>query len=244
MFVAMVLLSLLVEECEKKSQSKETSATTIPDSLKRYPFRSAIIELHYGGSASGKEMIYIDVFGLKEATLDSLTMKMMEMEKPSYKMQIRNRDSLFQIDFVRGTATKGANAPNATDEKAMSSMGEEMAKGMGMKKKAKEDVVAGQKCTVWTSEEMGTESWLWNNITLKSKARVGDDTILLETVALNVDVPVPPSTSIPQAESITRPRKKCKRCLMILTRNLERNRSQAKKRNDTGHHHLRISFVP
>ncbi len=185
------ILTLPFDGCSRKSDGKGSSATTIPDSLKRYPFRSAIIELRYSGSAKGKQMIYIDDFGLKEANIDSLTMNMMGMELPNYKMHIQNGDSVYEVDFVRGLATKGVSHLSAGDRKAMSSMGEEMAKGMGMKKLDKQEVVAGQPCTVWTSAEMGTTSWLWHNISLKSESRIGDDTIHLEAVSVHLDVPVP-----------------------------------------------------
>ena len=189
--MTLVLLSLQLEECGKKPQTKDASASAIPDSLKRYPFRSAIIELRYSGSASGKQMIYIDDFGVKEATFDSLTMKMMGMEMPNEKMLIKKGDSLYQVDFVRGMATKGVSHVSAADEKAMSTMGEGIAKGMGMKKDSVEEIVAGQKCAVWSSEQLGTKSWLWNNITLKSESTIGDDKILLDAVSLTIDVPVP-----------------------------------------------------
>jgi len=191
MLVALALLSLQLENCARKKANTESSATTIPDSLRRYPFRSAVIELKYSGSASGKQMIYIDDYGVKETTVDSLSMKLMGMELPNAKMQIRKGDSLYQIDFVRGMATRGVSHLSAGDEKAMSSMGEEMAKGMGMKKDSAEETVAGQRCTVWSSEQLGTKSWLWNNITLKSESKIGDDRILLDAVSVRLDVPVP-----------------------------------------------------
>ncbi len=195
--LCLIILALQVEECGKKAQNKESSAAAIPDSLKRYPFRSAIIELKYSGSASGRQTIYIDDFGLKEASVDSLTMKMMDMELPNYKLHIRNRDSVYGVDFVRGVATKGVSPVSAGDEKAISSMGEEMAKGMGMKKQDKDEIVAGQKCAIWASEEMGVRTWLWNNITLKSESRIGDDKIFLNAVSVQTDVPVAPEHFIP-----------------------------------------------
>lgn len=200
MLVMLALLSLQVEECGKKSETKEKSAATVPDSLKRYPFRSAIIELRYGGSASGKQMIYIDDFGQKETTIDSLTMKMMDMEMPNYKMQIRRGDSLYEIDYVRGIASKGANPLSANDEKAVAVSGDSLAAGMGMKKQAREEVVAGQPCAVWISEQMGTKAWLWNNITLKSQATIGGDTILLDAVSVSLDVPVPAEQFVPPGD--------------------------------------------
>ncbi len=187
-FAAMVLLLLQLEACGNKAGSKETSKPIIPDSLKRYPFRSAIIELRYGGIASGKQMVYIDDFGVKEATIDSLSVKMMGMDVPNYKMEIKRGDSLYQIDFVRGMATKGIIPMSSGDEKAMSAEGEAEATRMGMKKG--EDTVAGRKCAVWTSQEMGTKTWLWNGIALKSEVHMGDDKILLDAVNVKTDVPV------------------------------------------------------
>ncbi len=186
-----VLLTLHLEDCSKKPSNNQASLPVIPDSLKRYPFRSANIELHYGGSASGKQMIYIDDFGQKETTVDSLTMKMMDMEMPNYKMQIRKGDSVYQIDYVRGMATRGVNHLSSSDEKDMAAMGESIAGGMGMKKDSAEEIVAGQKCTVWSSEQLGTKSWMWNNLVLKSESTVGNDKILLGAVSVRLDVPVP-----------------------------------------------------
>jgi hypothetical protein len=197
LLVLLTLVSLQLEECSKKPKTKDESTTTIPDSLKRYPFRSAVIELKYGGSASGKQAIYIDDFGQKETTVDSLTMKMMGMEMPSFKVSIRNRDTVYQVDFVRQLATKAIDHTTAADEQAMNATGEQMAKGMGMKKAEKEEMVAGQKCIVWSSEALGTKTWVWNNITLKSESTVGDDTILLDPVAVSVNVPVPQDRFVP-----------------------------------------------
>ncbi len=191
--LSIVLLLAHLEQCGKKPSSKEASLPAIADSLKRYPFRSAIIELRYGGSASGTQMIYIDDFGQKETSVDSLTMKMMGMELPNYKMQIKKGDSLYQIDFVRGAATRGVSHVSASDEKDATAFGEKMASGMGMKKGTARENVAGQPCDVWTSEQMGTKSWVWNNIILKSESKIGDDKILLEAMSVHLDVPVPSS---------------------------------------------------
>ncbi len=188
--IALIILGLACEQCSRKSSDQHQGAT-IPDSLKRYPFRSAVIELRYSGSATGRQTIYIDDFGQKETTIDSLSMKMMDMELPNYKVQIKKGDSLYQIDYIRGMATKEMNHISAKDEQDIAATGEAVAGGMGMKKDSAEEVVAGQRCAVWISEQMGTKSWMWNNLVLRSESKIGDDTIHLEAVSVSVDVPVP-----------------------------------------------------
>lgn len=178
---------MCLASCAKKQAA--STARVVPDSLKRYPFRSAIIELRYGGSARGTQMIYIDDFGLKETKVDSFTTNVMDMDMPTHKLEIRSDDSLFSVDFVRGIGSRGRSEITARDQKEMKAAGEEMAKGMGFKKG--EDVVAGQKCVVWSSEDLGSKAWMWNDITLKSEAAIGDMKVLLEAVRVDLDVPVP-----------------------------------------------------
>lgn len=169
--------------------SDDRSARTVPDSLKRYPFKSAIIELRYGGSSSGTQLIYIDDFGMKEASVDSFTTEMFGMQVPTHKMQIQNWDSTYSADLVRGSGMKGLTMISPGERKKLSLAGEEIAKGMGME--GGEETIAGKVCKIWEMKSLDSKVWLWNDITLKSEVSLGDVKQLLEAKRIEIDVPVP-----------------------------------------------------
>ncbi len=169
--------------------SGDQSARTVPDSLKRYPFKSAIIELQYGGSSSGTQFIYIDDYGMREAKIDSFMTEMFGMQAPTHKIQIQDWDSTFSADLVKRSGMSGLNPLTANERKQLSLAGEEIAKGMGME--AGEETVAGKTCKVWSLESLGSRVWLWNDITLKSEVDLGDVKQQLEAKRIEIDVPVP-----------------------------------------------------
>jgi hypothetical protein len=195
-FVGGVLVALFMSivfpsavDGRDNSGDDRTSTRAVPDSLKRYPFRSAIIELEYGGSCSGKQMIYIDDFGMKEAKVDSFITEMMGMPAPTYKMQIQDWDSTFSADMLKGIATKGLTPFSAKERREMSEIGRGVAKDMGIEEGI--DTVLGKPCSVWSMQSMSSKVWLWNDITLKSSVELDEWKQLLVAKWIEMDVPLP-----------------------------------------------------
>ena len=166
-----------------------SKAREIPDSLRRYPFKSAIIQLEYGGSCSGIQLVYIDDYGMKEAKVDSFMTEMMGMQQPTYKMEITDWDSMFSADMMRGMASKGLNPFSAKDRKLLAEVGGQMAKGMGIEEG--KDTLLGKPCAVWSMESMSSKVWLWYDITLKSSVAMDDFKQLLEVKHIDLEVSVP-----------------------------------------------------
>lgn len=167
----------------------QTKNRDVPDSLKRYPFKSAIIELEYGGSCSAMQKIYIDDYGMKEAKIDSFMTDMMGMSLPTYKMQIQDWDSTFSIDMVKGIATTGLTPFTPQERRKLSEMGNAAAQNMGMQ--SSQDTILGKPCTVWSMDSVKSKTWLWNDITLKSAVELDDLKQFLEAKRIDLDVAVP-----------------------------------------------------
>lgn len=176
------------------SADDRTSTRVVPDSLKRYPFTSAIIELEYGGSCSGKQMIYIDDFGMKEAKVDSFISEMMGMAAPTYKMQIQDWDSTFSVDMLKGIAIEGLTPFNARERRELSELGRGIAKDMGIEEGI--DTVLGKACAVWSMQSMNSKVWLWNDITLKSSVELDEWKQLLVAKRIEMNVPIPSSAFV------------------------------------------------
>jgi hypothetical protein len=183
---------------QAQQQTTTTTTTSAPsDVVKKYPFKSAIVEMKYGGDCTGTQVIYIDDYGMKEARVENFKMKMMRMEVPTNKIDLTIGDWLYNIDMEKKEGTKMKNpfmdmmkSMSEEQKKDLVKMGEDMMRQMGAKE-AGEETIAGKPCKVWTMESLGTKVWTWSGLTLKSRADLMGVKQHLEATNVQIDVPVP-----------------------------------------------------
>ena len=169
--------------------SDSSGKRDVPDSLKRYPFRSAVIELEYGGSCSGKQIIYVDDYGMKETKVDSFITEIMGMPAPTHKLQIQDWDSTFSVDLLKGVATRGLTPFTSEERHELAELGKGVAREMGIQEGP--DTVLGKPCTVWSMPSMNSRASIWNDITLKSSVELDEWKQLLEEKRIKLEVAVP-----------------------------------------------------
>lgn len=200
------------QQGQQQGQQQQTPTTASPSlgELKKYPFKSAIVELKYGGHCTGTEVLYIDDYGMKEATVDNFTMKVMGREMPTNQIQVTDGEWVYTIDVRKKEGTKMKNPSlemmrNMSEEqkKAMMDLGSEMMKKMDAKETG-EETVAGKPCKVWSVESVGTKVWVWSGLTLKRELKIMGVRQHLEAVSVETDVPVPADQfEVPQGVRIT-----------------------------------------
>jgi len=147
------------------------------NTFKRYTVKSAIIEYALSGAQTGTETVYIDEWGKREARYTQADMTMMGQTIKSNRLTILDGEWIYAIDLDKKSGTKIKNpmfeSLEATADGDFTQIGVEMMQKMGGVKIGSE-AIAGKPCDVWEIKDIGTKSWLWNTIPLKTEASMGD----------------------------------------------------------------------
>lgn len=158
----------------------------------RYLVKSAIVKMKHSGMSEGEETIYIDQYGERVARYTDLKTSVMGMTSRTKELELTLGDEIYSIDLLTNTGVKSTIPVSDMSEKEMkewAAIGEQMLEDMGFEKTGQEKIL-GKTCDVW--EGMGTRSWIWNNLALKTEiSMMGKATI--EAIDLQVDVAIPAS---------------------------------------------------
>ena len=94
-------------------------------------------------------------------------------------MSVMDGDWIYNIDLANRTGTKIQNtllpqfvAAARRKDQNMTQLGEEMLTNMGGEKVGTEEV-AGKSCDVWETKNLGSRSWVWRGVTLKTQIAMG-----------------------------------------------------------------------
>lgn len=178
-FLSLVLF-MLIGTAQSLSQSTK--------SYKRYGVQSCIVEYSLGGSQSGTETLYFDRYGMREARYANKELSMMNVKQKQNTLVLTDFDWTINIDLDKKTGTKTMNTvfqemvKNAKDDDLIE-MGMKMLKDMGGVKVGTERV-AGKMCDVWEVKKLGSKTWLWNAIPLKTVAKFAG--VEIQSVATKV----------------------------------------------------------
>lgn len=161
--------------------------------IKRYPFKSGIVEYKHSGKGTGKSTLYFDDYGLKEARYEEVITKVFGFQQKTSKVTIINGDAQYEYDLKTRKGTKmGSPLIMATkEEKDYDEWDEfsvDLMKSMGFEKTGQEKV-QGKTCDVWSG--MG-KVWTWKGLSLKTEVNLMGQ-FLIEATSVKTNVSVPSS---------------------------------------------------
>jgi len=160
--------------------------------MNQYAVKKAVITYKYTGMSEGTETLYFTDYGQKEARYSEMTTSAFGFTTTTKELSLILGAVHYTIDLVNKTGVKQTIMADfmEMDEKEvkeMEELGKEMMEGMGFEKTGTE-VFLGKKCDIW--EGMGTKSWVWKNLTLKSEVNMmGKMTIEATKIDLNPNIP-------------------------------------------------------
>ncbi|HWN10146.1 MAG TPA: hypothetical protein VNO50_12920 [Pyrinomonadaceae bacterium] len=186
LIIAVLILLTAATACQREdgdagTKSSAGSAQPVTEASgypKRYLVESGIIEFEMSGPQSGKETIYFDKWGWREARYTNSELSIAGITRKENKLSIMDGDWVYNIDLERRTGTKVKNTllPQFIDGakkkgQNMTELGEEMLANMGGQKVGTEQV-AGKTCDVWETKSLGSKSCVWQGVTLKTQVNM------------------------------------------------------------------------
>ncbi len=152
-----------------KSDAENEAGTITASKMKRYGIKEACIEYTVSGSQAGTEILYFDNYGIREAKHEKKTIKIgpitQEEDKATY---LEDGVTQYIVNRKDGTGTKTkAKIMEQFEGKDMTKVGEKMMTQMGGKKIRTEEFL-GRQTDVWEVKQMGTTTWVWKGVTLKT----------------------------------------------------------------------------
>ncbi len=178
------------------SSSTEGNSEELEDQkYKRYALRSGIIEYKMTGLQEGKEILYFDKWGMREAKYTQTTLKIAGVNQKTDKMEIIDGEFIYIVDRINNTGTKGKNPvyeqiiENA-NSKDLGKLGMKILEDMGGERIG-EGEIAGKTCDIWELKSAQTKMWVWKNIPLKIEVDLPGMNYSSEAISLQADVSVP-----------------------------------------------------
>ena len=166
------------------------------DEYKRYSLKSAIIEYKLSGMETGKETLYFDNFGMKEARVKESTI---EYEGKKIKRKITiilDGKTAYTVDYDSKSVAKITNdykdLTKGFNTKNLGEIGKKMMTDMGGKLTGSENIL-GRKCEIWNLDQYKTKSWIWNYITLKMATELPNMKTYSEAVKIQENAKIPES---------------------------------------------------
>ena len=135
-------------------------------------------------------------------------MNVMGMSIKENKLNIMDGDWMYGIDFDNKTGTKMKNPlleelVEKSGSEDLMEFGEKMMKQMGGKKIGQESIL-GKNCDIWEVKNLGTKTWVWNYVTLKTESKIMGQTINITATKVDFDSDIPPGKfKIPANVKIT-----------------------------------------
>ncbi|MFQ5706632.1 MAG: hypothetical protein ACE5HO_04235 [bacterium] len=145
-------------------------------SKSRYGLKQACVEYQITGDMfSGTETLYFDRYGMREAKYSQQTVNVMGMKQENHTATFINFDEdgiIYTYDYKTKSGTKMENPlKEAFQKKDMKEVGKEMMVQMGGQKIGTGKVL-GKTCEIWEIKKMGTKTWVWNWINLKTETNM------------------------------------------------------------------------
>ena len=188
-----VLSFLLFFAAACGNSTESTSGTSSEErkdaGYRRYQIESGIVEYAISGSQTGTETLYFDKWGMREAKYTNTEISAMGITQKTNQMTLMDGDWIYNVDLDKRTGTKMKNPlfemiADKSGTKDFGEMGLQMLKEMGGEKTGSEEI-AGKLCDVWESKDLGSKSWIWNSLTLKTEVNMAG--IAITILATKVD---------------------------------------------------------
>ncbi|NOZ09192.1 MAG: hypothetical protein GXO91_10035, partial [FCB group bacterium] len=184
----LIILCSLVFATDKPAQA---------DSLHhRYPVKSCIIDFELNGMQKGRETLYIDDYGKREARYSKTTLGIGDSAKKSNTLMLMDETWIYNIDLINKTGTKTMNPVHAPipvrqEFKDMITLNHENMRKMGGKLIGEEEFLK-KKCEVWEIKALHSKTWIWNGIILRSIVNTMGMKQEVRAVKLQENVNIPP----------------------------------------------------
>jgi hypothetical protein len=144
-----------------------------PSKLKRYNQKSGTVEYQITGSMmSGTETLHFDDFGAREAKFTNTEVKLGGFSQKTNNATYLEGSTIYTVDLNTNTGTKMENSIIKNLEgKDLQDAGKQMLKDMGGKQIGSETFM-GKNCEVWEIKNLGSKSWIWNGLMLKTEVNM------------------------------------------------------------------------
>jgi hypothetical protein len=167
------------------------------DEPRRYQIESAAIEYKLSGTQSGKETLSFDRWGMREAKHTQTELRVAGRAIKSHRLTLLDGEWTWNIDLDKKSGIKMPTPvlPEIQkrlerEKKSLTELGKEMLVHMGGKKVGEEQVL-GKPCEVYEIKSLGTKTWIWQGVTLKTRVDFAGQKMLTEAVRIDDATPVP-----------------------------------------------------
>ena len=142
-------------------------------SLKRYNQESGTIEYTITGNMmNGTEILCFAKFGGLEAKYTNTEVKVAGFSQKTNTVAYLEGSTLYTVDLNTNTGTKMENSIMKNLEgKDLQDAGKQMLKDMGGKQVGNETFL-GKNCEVWEIKSLGSKTWIWNGVPLKTEVNM------------------------------------------------------------------------
>ena len=171
--------------------SAERAPTSTP---RRYAVRSARIEYEISGALEGRELLYFDDWGRREAKFTEIVQDVLGNRQTERRLVLVDGDTITHIDVTQRTGERRRDlnlrdsAKNAGGD--LAHYGEELLWRLGGRKTARESV-GGFECDVWDLAFAESRCWIWNSVPLRTVVANGPQQLVHNAVRIEPDVDVP-----------------------------------------------------
>jgi hypothetical protein len=183
--------SIILTTTAKSIESFEDLLSVNKTKYKRYGIIKGAVEYQVSGTKTGKQILYFDDWGSKEAKIEISEMRMAGLIFKENKLTILDGEWTYNIDMdkksgskIKTPLLKELTAKSKTND--LTEVGEKMLKQMGGKIIGQETVL-GKKCDLWEVKSLGTKMWVWNYIPLKIETVMLGNTITINAVKIDLD---------------------------------------------------------
>jgi len=181
-----LVLSLSLMSCKKEtntanpapgvSSESTTPSTASNSNLRRYGVESGMVKYELSGSQTGTKTIYWDNWGMREATYKESSITAAGVTIDSNEVSVMDGEWIYNFDPEEKTGTKITNSllqsiASNTGNDDLGEVGLQILEATGAKKTGTENV-AGKTCDVYTVASLGTETCVWNAVTLKTNSEL------------------------------------------------------------------------
>ena len=187
-------LTLLIAATSLNAQDTWTHQDYLDNGWKRYQHEKGILHYKYDGSISGKETVYFDSYGWREGKFSEKTISMFGMNQQENKLDVIDGEIQTGIDLNTNQGNRIINSyiqglRQGNSSKDLTDIGTEMLEAMGGKKVGTGEVL-GKTCDIYEVANMGTKTWIWNGISMKTETSMMGMNIVIEATKLELDVAV------------------------------------------------------
>ena len=161
--------------------------------FKRYQVESGMIQYTISGVQKGKETVYFDHWGMREARYSTIQRPLLGIQ---HILTISDQQWTYIIDLDKKVGNKlqnnilrnfisSATARNSFD------LSEEMMKYVEGEK-IRSEAILGKMCDVWQSKKIGTVYWFWKWIPIKTQVVLTSqqETVSIAT-KIEENIPIP-----------------------------------------------------